>query len=140
MLAGLAYRLSRKVDTHQMCPRAERDLQSVAAAPARQVQNGVARADTQGSNDLGDPLPAEQAGGQQVWRQPELPLLDLVLRRRADHLGVPAIEIGRGQLRLDFHPIIMPSANEDTPLHSPQTRISDPTPNCGQSGGVGNPV
>jgi hypothetical protein len=67
VLAGLADRLGGKVDPHQPGPGAGGDLKAVAPAAAGQVQQGVAGRQAQGADDLGDPLPAEQAGRQQVW-------------------------------------------------------------------------
>jgi hypothetical protein len=95
LLRGLTHRLRREVDADQVGAGAARDLQAVAAAAAGEVQQGVAGRQPQLVDDLGDAVPAQQAGGQHVRRQAEVALLDLVLDRRGHHVGVPVVEVRR---------------------------------------------
>jgi hypothetical protein len=48
------------------------------------------REKSQRRHGLGDPVPAQQAGGQQVRRQAQMTLLDLIVDRRPGHVGALA--------------------------------------------------
>jgi hypothetical protein len=95
LLAGLAHGLGGEIRSHQPGPGAGGDLQAVATAAARQVQQGAAGRQPQSVSDLGDSRPGQQAGGQQIRGQAQMPLLDLILDRRLRHPGVPVIEVLR---------------------------------------------
>ena len=70
VLAGLAHRLAGEVDAHQPGPAAGGDLQAVPPAAAGQIQQDAAGRQAQGPGGLGDPFPAQQAGGQQACGRP----------------------------------------------------------------------
>jgi hypothetical protein len=81
LVRGLADGLGRGVEPDEPGAGAGGELQAVPPAPAGQVEQGVAGGQAQLLRHLRDGVPAEQAGRQQVGRQPEVPLDDLVLGR-----------------------------------------------------------
>jgi hypothetical protein len=66
-----------EVDPYQPGPGAGGgDLQAIAATAAGQVHQRAAREQAQPRGGLGNPVPAEQARGQQVRGQAQMTLLD----------------------------------------------------------------
>src|SRR6266536_4315840 len=82
-------------------PGAGGDLQAIAPAAVLPADNRSPAAAS------AIPSQPSRAGGQQVRRQAQVALLNLVLDRRPGHLGIPAVEILRQGTRLGLHLISM---------------------------------
>ena len=100
---GLTDRLAREVHADQPRAGARRHLQAVAPSAAREVEQDVARGQRERRGHVGDAVPRQQARGQQVRRQPEVTLLDLVLQRRVRHARVPLVEVRGRPVRSAAH-------------------------------------
>jgi len=76
-------------------PGSGRQFQSVSTPSARQIDEQVTGHKLERLADLLDPVPGQQAGGEQLRRQAEVALLDRILRRRRRHVGLPLLEVRR---------------------------------------------